>query len=153
MTVMMTTNQTNKMQIEKPLPPAPLDLKTQVAKAVSAIPDDQLDDAKAWTKEYLRQVLEREPDEQAPPLLPKVPPPGLLMSMALRSDHGLGCPGYYDQQPFKDSPKGNHARRLEATISVMRQLYEEVAGYGFYSPDKEAGYVEMYDAAKEVTNG
>jgi hypothetical protein len=71
-------------------------------------------------------------------LIQKEPTPGVLMSMAIRYDHGLGCPGYYDQ--FGD---GNHQRRLESTLRTMRQLYEEVTGTGFYSPDKEAYYANM----------
>ena len=74
--------------------------------------------------------------------LPKEPPPGLLMSMAIRYDHGLGCPGYYDQMKFDGQ---THAQRLEATLRTMRQLYEEVSGYGFYTPEKEAEYVKWRD--------
>jgi hypothetical protein len=85
------------------------------------------------------------------PVLPKDPPLGLLMSMAVRSDHGLGCPGYYDQ-PLLAKPGVTHAMRLEATLRNMSQIYEEVAGHGFYSPDKEPGYVDMYDAARGEPN-
>lgn len=70
--------------------------------------------------------------------LPEEPPPGLLMSMALRYDHGLGCPGYYDMLG-----EGQHQKRLDAALTLMRQLYEEVSGHGFYSPDSEHRYVEM----------
>lgn len=77
--------------------------------------------------------------------LPKTPPPGLLMSMAVRSDHGLGCPGYYDQ-PIFAKPGLTHADRLKAALIRMSQIYEEVAGYGFYSPEGEAGYVAMRDS-------
>ncbi len=59
--------------------------------------------------------------------LPKEPPEGLLMSMAVRSNHGLGVDGHYDQ-----FGEGEHKRRLEATIREMRQLYEEVSGHGFF---------------------
>jgi hypothetical protein len=64
------------------------------------------------------------------------------MSMAIRYDHALGCSGYYDQPMFKDSGV-THVQRLETTLEIMRQLYEEVAGYGFYSPEKESKYLEM----------
>ncbi len=73
--------------------------------------------------------------------VPKEPPEGLLISMAVRYDHGLGCPGYYDDSPVQLGP--THAQRLESTISTMRQLYEEVAGFGFYKPEKEASYVAL----------
>ena len=84
--------------------------------------------------------------DPAPAALPKEPPPGLLMSMALRYDHGLGCPGYYDQELLCGKP-GAHAKKLEATLRIMRQLYEEVAGHGFYKPDREAEYTAMAAAS------
>jgi hypothetical protein len=79
------------------------------------------------------------------PDMPKEPPPGLLMSMAIRFDHGLGVPGHYDQfralAVICDMPPGpTHAERLESTLRTMRQLYEEVSGYGFYSKAQEAEY-------------
>lgn len=77
--------------------------------------------------------------------LPKDPPPGLLMSMAMRYDHALGMPGYYDElNLMMNAPTGTptHAERLDATLRTMRQLYEEVSGNGFYSPEKEAWYAE-----------
>ena len=64
-------------------------------------------------------------------ILPKEPPEKLLMSMAIRYDHALGCDGYYDQEIFKSSGM-THEQRLKSTLATMRQLYEEVAGYGFY---------------------
>jgi hypothetical protein len=72
------------------------------------------------------------------PVLPKEPPPGLLMSMAIRYDHDLGVPGYYDNPMFGDCL--THAQRLTSTLTTMRQLYEEVSGHGFYRPEKEAEY-------------
>ncbi|QLG96597.1 hypothetical protein HZF02_32215 (plasmid) [Pseudomonas yamanorum] len=69
------------------------------------------------------------------------PSPGLLMSMAIRSDHGLGVPGYYDQPLMLKMNHGiPHARLLECKLSEMRQIYEEVVGTGFYSVGKEAEY-------------
>lgn len=66
--------------------------------------------------------------------VPIEPPAALLRSMAIRYDHGLGVPGYYDQQIFGAENIG-HARRMESTITTMRQLYEEVVGKGFYRPE------------------
>ena len=60
-------------------------------------------------------------------VLPKDPPPGLLMSMAIRSDHGLGCPGYYDGKYGL-----THQQYLDSVLRDMSQLYEEVSGHGFY---------------------
>jgi hypothetical protein len=53
------------------------------------------------------------------------PTEAILLNMAVRNDHGLGCPGYYDQPIFGGEGVG-HARRLEAALTTMRQLYEEV---------------------------
>lgn len=72
-------------------------------------------------------------------IVPKTPTPGLLMSMALRSDHGLGCPGYYDQEIFGEK-MATHADMVESAITQMRQLHEEVVGTGFYDPTKEEEY-------------
>ena len=80
--------------------------------------------------------------EAVPPETNATPPVGLLVSMAIRLDHGLGCPGYYDSPAF--SPSGiTHKRRLEAAMSTARQLWEEVAGHGFYSPAREAYYASF----------
>jgi hypothetical protein len=66
-------------------------------------------------------------------LVPVKPTDALLMSMAVRYDHGLGIPGYYDSELFAASGL-THARRLEAALTTMRQLHEEVVGKGFYKP-------------------
>lgn len=64
-------------------------------------------------------------------VVPVKPTDALLYSMAVRYDHGLGVPGYYDQDIF--GIKGvSHERRLESAIGTMRQLHEEVVGTGFY---------------------
>lgn len=77
---------------------------------------------------------------QAPPL-PKDPPPGLLMSMAMRYDHALAMRGFYDQFERLGIGHGiTHAQRLDGTLRQMRQIYEEVSGHGFYSPAKEDDY-------------
>lgn len=74
-------------------------------------------------------------------LVPVEPTPGLLMSMALRFDHGLGCPGYYD--PFPRFPGDSHQKRLEGVLRQMRQIYEEISGAGFYRPELEESYKAM----------
>lgn len=83
--------------------------------------------------------------------LPKDPPIGLLMSMVMRYDHALGCPGYYDQEIFAIQGL-THQFRLNAAISLMRQLYEEVSLYGFYNPSKEDYYKALYEKAKLQTS-
>lgn len=81
-------------------------------------------------------------------LIPLRPSAGLLMSMAIRSNHALGCPGYYDQKGLGRPNNGvSHARMLECALGNMRKLHEEVVGAGFYSVDKEADYLAM---AQEV---
>lgn len=72
-------------------------------------------------------------------MVPKEPTDELLRSMAIRYDHGLGVPGYYDQPIFGAENVG-HARRLESAMTTMRQLHEEVVGTGFYrAPSPPAG--------------
>ena len=77
-----------------------------------------------------------------PPDSNATPPVGLLVSMAIRLDHGLGCPGYYDSPAFSASGL-THKRRLEAATSTARQLWEEVVGQGFYSPQREQYYAQL----------
>lgn len=85
-------------------------------------------------------------------LVPKVPTPGLLMSMALRFDHALGCPGHYDQPPM--SMFGvTHSQRLQATLQSMSKAHEEVVGAGFYRPDNEEHYASMATAAAAPAAG
>ncbi len=81
--------------------------------------------------------------------IPVKPPLGLLMSMAIRHDHGLAIRGYYDNHLIRGHEPGAHARRVHAAISQMRQVYEEVAGQGFYRPEKEADYVALIDEVDE----
>ena len=79
----------------------------------------------------------------SPPTEPNSNPSvGLLVSMAIRLDHGLGCPGYYDSPAFSASGL-THKRRLESAMSTARQLWEEVTGHGFYSPEKEQHYAKL----------
>jgi hypothetical protein len=70
-------------------------------------------------------------------IVPTKPTEILLKSMAVRYDHGLGMPGYYDQELIA-SEGVTHARRLESTMITMRQLHEEVVGTGFYRADRGA---------------
>jgi hypothetical protein len=71
-------------------------------------------------------------------VIPVKPTDALLMSMAVRYDHGLGMPGYYDQELFSASGV-THAQRLESALGTMRQLHEEVVGKGFYRPENDGG--------------
>ena len=87
-----------------------------------------------WNRRLAYEAAKAAPGEAAPTgwkLVPVEPTDGLLRSMAVRYDHGLGVPGYYDQPIFGAENVG-HAKRLEATIRTIRQLHEEVVGTGFY---------------------
>lgn len=75
-------------------------------------------------------------------MVPKEPSEGVLVSMAIRYDHGLGVPGYYDH-PLFGGENGGHKRRMESTVAKMRQLYEEVVGAGFYSREREEEYAAI----------
>jgi hypothetical protein len=79
------------------------------------------------------------------------------MSMAIRYDHTLGIPGYYDSlNTMFDNRSGGErlrptrAMRLASTLEQMRQMWEEVMGYGFYSPDREAHYASMCEGVEAV---
>lgn len=80
-------------------------------------------------------------------LVPVEPSEGRLMSMAIRSDHGLGVPGHYDHPLWLGAGTDiSHADRLQSAIRLMRQLYEEATGQGFYSPEREEEYKAMLAA-------
>jgi hypothetical protein len=69
----------------------------------------------------------------APPL-PWEPPVGLLHSMAIRHDHALAVPGFYDHPIYRLSGNNaTHEDRYNHAIRTMLQLYEEVSGHGFFS--------------------
>ncbi len=84
-------------------------------------------------------------------LVPVEPTPGLLMSMAMRSDHALGCPGYYDQLMFKVPGHVDHQRMLDAAIADARKQHQEVVGTGFYAPEREGHYAALLAARPEVS--
>jgi len=68
--------------------------------------------------------------------LPSEPPYGLLVSIALRLDHGLFL-------PLINESEAEHKRRIEVALSNARKAWEECSGNGFYSPEREAGYAAM----------
>jgi hypothetical protein len=63
------------------------------------------------------------------PNLPKEPPRGLLNSMALRYRHDFGIDRDPEGGPLQC---GTTPEERDAILRTMRQLYEEVAGNGFY---------------------
>ena len=78
-------------------------------------------------------------------VVPVEPTIGRLMSMAIRDDHGLGVPGFYDNLSFTAGGPywPPHQQRIEAAIARMRQLYEEAIGEGFYKPYHERTYAKL----------
>lgn len=87
-------------------------------------------------------------------LAPIEPSNALLMSMAIRFDHALALPGYYDQfsafmaqstKGVAPAPAATHAQRLASTLSTMRQLHEEVVGKGFYNPLNESRHQSLFE--------
>lgn len=78
-------------------------------------------------------------------MVPVEPTDELLMSMAVRYDHALAVPGYYDQ-PILARPGVTHAKMLDATLTSMRQVHEEVVGTGFYSTETAPRYRAMLSA-------
>lgn len=86
-------------------------------------------------KEFL-DILGAEVIPKGHVVVPSEPTNTLLMSMAVRYDHGLGIPGYYDQELFSGSGI-THAQRLQAALTTMRQLHEEVVGKGFYRAEND----------------
>jgi hypothetical protein len=67
--------------------------------------------------------------KQLPNGLPEAPPASLLYSMAMRYRHDFGLDKAEDAGPLT---AGCTEAERQAIITLMRQLYEEVAGHGFY---------------------
>ena len=117
--------------------------KANVGKAVAWMQryNSNRDDAAIRNAEANTHTRVERSKPSAVGMLPKDPPPGLLMSMAIRYDHALGCSGHYDSVG-----EGEHEKRLQSVLTTMRQLYEEVSGHGFYRADLEAEYAEKLRA-------
>ena len=78
---------------------------------------------------YSKALAERLNGVKPLPLgLPQEPPAGLLHSMAMRYRHDFGL------TPDDSSPMscGCTDAERQAILRVMRQLYEEVSGHGFF---------------------
>ena len=68
------------------------------------------------------------------------PPVELLVSMALRVNHGFGL---------------DDARSQEVQLADMRKVYEEVTGHGFYRAERKAYYAGLIRTAdsRDADNG
>jgi hypothetical protein len=65
--------------------------------------------------------------------VPKEPPEALLRSMGMRYRHDFGLDAMDNDGPIS---VGLTDRERESIMRVMRQLYEEATGQGFYKfPD------------------
>ncbi len=79
----------------------------------------------------LRRIEER-CHQLSEPALPKEPPPALIESMCFRYAHDFGL----NKDPDAPLSGGWTDEGREALRQTMRQLYEEVAGHGFYRWNK-----------------
>lgn len=86
-------------------------------------------------------------------MVPREPLVELLVSMAVREDHGLGVPGHYDQPFYASATGATHAQRMDAALATMRKVYEEVVGDGFYWPERAERYRAMISAAPRSPGG
>ena len=100
---------------------------------------DQLDSKLAARLHDLLETLKFTPGV----LLPQNAPLGLLVSMALRTDHSLGLNEDQSWLGVKVDP----ATRWRATVAQMSQLYEEISAQGFYRYDSDHVYAELYHKA------
>ena len=107
-----------------------------------------LDLSERATLDAITAALRAEPEGFV--LVSVEPTVGLLMSMAVRRDHGLGYPGYYDDPAFGGA--GWHQRRLDAALGYARQQHEEVVGHGFYSADREQQYASLAARPQEASD-
>lgn len=72
---------------------------------------------RSWSNEFFSMVV-----------VPREPTPELLVSMALRVNHGFGL---------------DDERSREVQISNMRKVHEEIVGAGFYRDDRKEYYRTM----------
>jgi hypothetical protein len=112
---------------------------------------ERLAEAAADILDKLERWQPAELDGKQVVCIPLEATPGLLMSMAIRDDHALGMPGYYDQ-PFVATEGVTHAKRVESALRKMSQLHEEVVGKGFYKPHLEDQYTARAEATTKGTS-
>lgn len=74
--------------------------------------------------------------------LPREASLGLLVSIAMRLDHGFGMRRVLPEESEEAFHRRQHVLLLDAA-----RAYEEIAGTGFYRPDREHLYVVQVAAA------
>ena len=85
------------------------------------------EDRAAYSRRLVSQLNGAQPLRQG---LPEEPPAGLLYSMALRYRHDFGLNRSGEDGPLVCGVSEDERR---AILTTMRQLYEEVAGHGFFT--------------------
>lgn len=109
------------------------DLEDAAIGYVTGAPDDAKELARTAAKN-LRAFLSSPPLEDGVVRVPVEPSRGLLVSMAMRNDHGFGLLG---------------ANYQNSILEGMKQIHEEVVGTGFYKPERESEYLETLKAASK----
>jgi hypothetical protein len=90
--------------------------------------------------QYARKVAAALRSESAASGTAKVPPRGLLLSIALRLDHSLLAPVWFKAG---SPPAEDRRRRIEMALSDARKVWEEVTGHGFWRPENNEDYEAM----------
>ncbi len=84
-------------------------LKREVDMAEKQSLDFYVEKENAAEREAMLEQLKEELEDRI--TLPTIPPEGLLLSMAIRFDHGLGVEGYYDDPMFGPPSHQKAARK------------------------------------------
>lgn len=92
-----------------------------------------------WAQDASKAALSETGDTKA---YPKTR--GLLLSIALRMDHGLLAPiNPLETVPEGFTPETWRARKIEVALQDAERAYEEITGKGFYCPERDDGYTAM----------
>lgn len=86
--------------------------------------------------------------------------PGLLISMAIRMDHGFGA-SFPDMFGFDSKPLGERQKETldavfdeyvtaHAGVPIQNQRLEECTGAGFYAPDREDAYLNNWGGTSDA---
>jgi len=102
-------------------------------------------EAERIANEVLEALTSSKPEQSGWKLVPKEPSRGRLISMAIRHNHAFLINPDPSATWWSSGVKPEHR---ESILRNMKQLYEEAIGEGFYSPDKEAGYVTSFEKAQ-----
>jgi hypothetical protein len=115
------------------------------SKLSEAIDELMAAEAERIANEVLEALTAGKPEQSGWKLVPKEPSRGRLISMAVRHNHAFLINPDPSATWWSSGVKPEHR---ESILRNMKQLYEEAIGEGFYSPDKEAGYVTSFEKAQ-----